>query len=162
LSSLNVVRTMIPTGLWELLKPKWSDPTLCADTMKTLIMAVEHLPSGERPKRVVVISTTGIEEKWNDVPILFRPMYYYLLEVPRGDKRVMENMIRERSGDVFPETITLRPSLLTDEPRTEGKVRLGVEVVGYTISREDTGVAIFNLCGKEDKEFVDKTVCASY
>jgi len=153
---------MIPTGLRELWKPKWSDPTLCADTMKTLLTAVEKLPAAQRPRRLVVISTTGIEEKWNDVPLLFRPMYYYLLEVPHEDKRVMEKMIRERSVDVFPEVITLRPSLLTDGSRTEGNVRSGVDVVGYTISREDTGVVTFNLCEKEGDEFVNKTVCASY
>lgn len=153
---------MIPTGLWELWKPKWSDPTLCADTMKTLLTAVEQLPLAQRPRRLVVISTTGIEEKWNDVPLLFRPMYYYLLEVPHEDKRVMEKMIRERSVDVFPEVITLRPSLLTDGSRTEGNVRIGVDIVGYTISREDTGVVTFNLCAKEGDEFVNKTVCASY
>jgi hypothetical protein len=153
---------MIPTGLWELWKPKWSDPTLCADTMKTLLTAVEQLPPSQRPRRLVVISTTGIEEKWNDVPLLFRPMYYYLLEVPHEDKRVMEKVIRERSVDVFPKVITLRPSLLTDGSRTEGNVRIGVDIVGYTISREDTGVVTFNLCGKEGDEFVNKTVCASY
>jgi len=153
---------MVPTGLWELWKPKWSDPTLCADTMKTLLTAVEQLPPAQRPRRLVVISTTGIEEKWNDVPLLFRPMYYYVLEVPHEDKRVMEKMIRERSVDVFPEVITLRPSLLTDGSRTEGNVRIGVDVVGYTISREDTGVVTFNLCTKEGDEFVNKTVCASY
>jgi hypothetical protein len=153
---------MISTGFWELWKPKWSDPTLCADTMKTLLTAVEQLPLAQRPRRLVVISTTGIEEKWNDVPLLFRPMYYYLLEVPHEDKRVMEKMIRERSVDVFPEVITLRPSLLTDGSRTEGNVRIRVDVVGYTISREDTGVVTFNLCAKEGDEFVNKTVCASY
>jgi hypothetical protein len=89
-------------------------------------------------------------------------MYYYLLEVPHEDKRVMEKMIRERSVDVFPEVVTLRPSLLTDGSRTEGNVRIGVDLVGYTISREDTGVVTFNLCGKEGDEFVNKTVCASY
>ena len=130
--------------------------------MKTLLTAVEQLPLAQRPRRLVVISTTGIEEKWNDVPLLFRPMYYYVLEVPHEDKRVMEKMIRERSVDVFPEVVTLRPSLLTDGSRTEGNVRIGVDLVGYTISREDTGVVTFNLCGKEGDEFVNKTVCASY
>ena len=62
---------MIPTGLWELWKPKWSDPTLCADTMKTLLTAVEQLPAAQRPRRLVVISTTGIEEKRNGMTSRF-------------------------------------------------------------------------------------------
>lgn len=70
-----------------------------------------------------MISTTGIDSEKNDIPLLFRPMYY-LLEVPHEGKKNMEKMIRERSRDVFPETILLRPSLLTDGARIEGQMRV--------------------------------------
>lgn len=152
---------MIPTGIKQFWKPQWSDSTLCADAMRALLSAAKELPPSSRPRRLVVISTTGIDSR-RHVPILFLPMYHYLLQVPHVDKKVMEKLIHERQSDVFPETIILRPSLLTDGSRTEGKVRIGEKVIGYTISREDTGIVTFNLCGKEGDNFVGKAICASY
>jgi len=63
---------------------------------------------------------------------------------------------------VFPESISLRAGLLSDGARTEGKVRVGKDVVRYTISREDVGVISFKLCGTEGDQYVDKTICCSY
>ena len=155
-------QVLIP-GSWSTwLKPSWTDPTLCADAMRTLLEATSQLPTPDRPKRLIVLSTTGADEHKRDVPLLFLPFYHYFLDVPHADKRVMEGLVRERAGDVFPESIILRPSLLTDGARTEGQVRLGEDVVGYTISREDVGVITFKLCGREGDQYVGKAICCSY
>jgi hypothetical protein len=70
--------------------------------MKALPAAAEELPISQQPKRLVVITTTGIDSEKKDVPLLFRPMYYYLLHVPHEDRKIIEKMIKERSKNVFP------------------------------------------------------------
>jgi hypothetical protein len=44
----------------------------------------------------------------------------------------------------------------------EGQARIREDVLAYTISREDTGIVTFNLCGKQGDEFINEAICASY
>ncbi|OOF91937.1 hypothetical protein ASPCADRAFT_133989 [Aspergillus carbonarius ITEM 5010] len=67
--------------------PTLDNPTVCADTMRTILAAARTLPS--KPK-LVVITGTGIHYTTRDVPVLMVPVYHWLLGVPHADKRVME------------------------------------------------------------------------
>lgn len=67
---------MIPTGVMQLWKPKRSDLTLCVDAMHVLLSVANELPSSQRPRRLTVISTTGIDDEKTDIPVLFLPMYH--------------------------------------------------------------------------------------
>jgi hypothetical protein len=97
--------------------------------MKALLTAAEELPKAMRPRRLVVIRTTGIDPERPDVHLLLCPMYRLMLEVPHADKTNKEDIVHNRPADVFPETVLLRPSLLTNGPKTEGIVRIGKDVL---------------------------------
>jgi NAD(P)H-binding len=153
---------LIPGGITSLFKPSWSDPTLCADATRILIQAASELVPTDRPKRIIVISSTGCDEHKRDVPLIFVPFYHYFFDVPHADKRTMERIVRDRPEGVYSEAIILRPSLLTDGGKAEESVRVGEDVMGYTISREDVGIVTFKLCRKEGDQYVGKAICCSY
>jgi NAD(P)-dependent dehydrogenase (short-subunit alcohol dehydrogenase family) len=135
---------------------KWTveDPTVCQKGMDALLKALNQLRTrAEDPAEglplISAISTTGISEHQNDVPLMFRPMYHYMLKVPHADKKVMEDMIQ-----ASPERWALvRPSFLIDGADKEKKrVRVGIEnrkagvekkEVGYVIAREAVGRWIY-------------------
>jgi hypothetical protein len=59
--------------------------------------------------------------------------------------------------------ILSRPSLLTDAARTEeGVVRIGEDVVRYTVFKEEIGAVTCNMCGPAGDKFVNKAICCSY
>lgn len=119
------------------------NPGLCHDTMSVLLKALQDLPVDERPKRLVVVSTTGLDNM-KEVPYLFQPLYHFILHAPHKDKKEMEKLVVEENASV-PDWIIVRPSLLTDGS-LKGKYRADVGISGYTISREDVGHFLLHQC----------------
>ncbi|KAK4515463.1 cysteine protease [Mucor velutinosus] len=119
------------------------NPGLCHDTMSVLLKVLQDLPEDERPKRLVVVSTTGLD-KMKEVPYLLQPLYHLVLHAPHQDKKEMEKLVVDENKSV-PDWIIVRPSLLTDGA-LKGKYRADVGISGYTISREDVGHFLLNQC----------------
>ncbi|KAI8086920.1 NADH(P)-binding-domain-containing protein [Gilbertella persicaria] len=69
---------------------KMVSPGLCYDSMKVLLDVLKEMD--QRPKRLVVVSTTGLDGM-KEVPYLFWPMYRYLLHDPHMDKAKMEELV---------------------------------------------------------------------
>ncbi|KAJ0413941.1 hypothetical protein BJY00DRAFT_319300 [Aspergillus carlsbadensis] len=88
------------------------DPNVCEKGMETLLAAlgVLRIEWGVQGSPLLcVVSTTGISDK-RDIPLVFYPLYHFLLAVPHRHKRAMEGRIvagRERF-------VRVRPSLLWD------------------------------------------------
>lgn len=61
------------------LKPTLDQPTVCQDSMKTVVAAVEELRTGTKgyAPYVVAISTTGVDDAADDVPWLLHPLYHW-------------------------------------------------------------------------------------
>lgn len=137
------------------LSPTLDNPTICQDTMRTIITAVDEINSSsnsgnteQRKPLLIALSTTGISDIQRDLPIAMIPMYHWMLRVPHEDKRVMEKVIVDNDKNVLGGYVIVRPSLLTDGASVGdlSKIRVGVETspaVGYTISREDVGRWVF-------------------
>ena len=138
--------------------PTWSnwDPTVCQDSARTIIAALDTLkvPAGTQRPFLVVISTTGITSGPRDVPLAFTLLYHAVLAVPhRGmfplsqfhpqphfrsselmrvppakDKRAMEELIvvADKEGNKISGFCFVRPSLLIDWSNP-GTVRVGTE-----------------------------------
>jgi nucleoside-diphosphate-sugar epimerase len=147
------------------LRPTLDDPSICADATAAVLASLAALQAAARPQDrrmplFVVISSTGISDFGRDIPLAMVPLYHWMLPVPHADKKAMERLLVAESakpaggvgvaGRVIEGFVAVRPSLLTDGPATEGRVRVGVEEgkvdkrgVGYTISRADVGKWIF-------------------
>lgn len=129
---------------------KLPDPEVCQKGMKAVLQALEGLRTeGVQGKPLIsVVSTTGLTDK-RDFPLLFYPLYHWLLATPHADKRAMEEILA-KSPERY---VIIRPSLLVDNDNKESKVRVGVEdiktgeveekEVGYTISRGAIGRWMF-------------------
>lgn len=132
--------------------------TVCHDTMAIILKVLADLDETERPKRIVVVSSTGLESM-QDVPYLLRP-FYSLLHVPHKDKKNLERLLQAENTHV-PEWIIVRASLLTDGQLT-GKYRAAEsDVSGYTISRQDVGHFLLFQC-IEPTTWVNKKVVVTY
>ncbi|KAK7511879.1 uncharacterized protein IWZ02DRAFT_98626 [Phyllosticta citriasiana] len=140
------------------LKPTLDDPTICQDATRTIFDAIRRL-GGPRPQ-LVVLSTTGISNTGRDIPIAMMPLYHWLLAVPHKDKKVMEDMIvaetrKPEAERAIDSAIIIRPSLLTNGPTTSmDKIRVGSDKepqIGYTISRDDVGLWLFESAVKPGK-----------
>lgn len=142
-----VVVDLIVSGIGMILE--WNaDSKVCREAARSFIAALKELNPPKKP-RMLAISTTGLTEKARDVPIAFTFLYHVLLKAPHEDKRAMEKLIVEATGDdVFASFIIARASLLMNgEAQGREKVRVGTEdkpAVGYTIRRADVGQFIFD------------------
>ena len=142
------------------LRPTLDDPTICQDTVSTVLTALRALRAGSRfnSKKPImaVISTTGISDYGRDIPLAMVPLYYWLLPVPHRDKKRMEKMlveeVKDAASSVLQGFIAVRPSLLTKgtsvgseaiRAAVESEGKVAKAAVGYTISREDVGGWIF-------------------
>ncbi|KAI8637574.1 hypothetical protein BD408DRAFT_424278 [Parasitella parasitica] len=119
------------------------NPGLCHDTMALLLQVLQALPQNERPKRLVAVSTTGLDNMI-EVPYLFYPLYRFVLHAPHQDKKELEKLVVAKNSSV-PDWIIIRPSLLTDG-NLRGKYKSDVGISGYTISRQDVGHFLLNQC----------------
>ncbi|KAK3491991.1 hypothetical protein B0T13DRAFT_478336 [Neurospora crassa] len=123
---------------------------------------------------IITLSAAGASTVHRDYPLPLYPLYALLLREPLKDKRAMENVFVE--SDEKTRWTVVRPSMLTDGPEFGlEKVRIGVEdlqsqklegekVVGYTISREDTGVWIFErlVVGDDGEKYLGKALTVTY
>lgn len=148
--------TTCPPGL------KLDNPTICESVTRNIFSALSSMQNGhEKKPYFACVSTTGINQPHRrDVPIAFLPMYDILLPIPHKDKRAMEAMVvselkkssEKRAIDSY---LIVRPSLLTDGAYTTmSKIRVGNDVkpaVGYTISRNDVGLWIYETIIKGGK-----------
>ncbi|KAK4699895.1 hypothetical protein P7C70_g6360, partial [Phenoliferia sp. Uapishka_3] len=121
------------------------DPTVCADSMKTLLSAIKSL-SFSTPPSLCFISTTGLNSATRDVPYLLKPVYA-CLKVPHIDKKNMETLV-VATGDTLKGYVIVRPTLLSDgAERGAGKLKVGYGAgspeIGYLVSRKDVGAWIF-------------------
>lgn len=121
---------------------KMTIPGLCHDAMSIVLKVLDELDESERPKRMVVVSSTGLD-KMKEVPYLLRPVYL-MLHAPHKDKEELEKLVQFENKHV-PDWIIVRPSLLTDG-ELFGKYNSGVGISGYTISRSDVGHFLLNEC----------------
>ncbi|GAA5801483.1 hypothetical protein EDC94DRAFT_327175 [Helicostylum pulchrum] len=117
-------------------------PGLCRDTMTVILQVIEQLAEEERPKRLIAVSSTGLNDM-SEVPLLFRPIYKLLLHEPHQDKKELERLVSDNS--FISNWILVRPSLLTDG-KLEEKYRADEGISGYTISRLDVGHFLLNQC----------------
>ena len=147
---------------------KTVDSTICTTATSTILGVLQNLKPAKKPL-LVIISTTGISKGPRDVPVLFVPLYHGLLAVPHKDKRLMKDAIAsaEAHGEAIRGAIIIRPTLLANGPaKGKGKVRIGTEdrpAVGYTISREDVGLWLFEevVSGERDR-WVGQKVSLTY
>lgn len=126
----NVVADMILSGVGGVpvfkpnpLRPTLDDPTICQDTVSTILKALRDLHSDpasssysssssspsqqdkqnkeeEKKKKkkkptLVVISTTGISDSGRDIPLAMIPLYHWSLPIPHKDKKMMEKLLVE-------------------------------------------------------------------
>jgi hypothetical protein len=143
-----------PTLQWSLPKPvTLTDPTICQDAGATILEALKEIHSDRKPF-LFNVSTTGISSAGcpRNVPLLFYPMYHWLLAVPHADKKVLEQNLSAHMN--LPESeralrgfVNIRPSMLVDGKGSGVEsVREGSDqspAVGYTISRQDVGKWMF-------------------
>lgn len=176
----NVVADLILSGVGGVpvfkpnpLRPTLDDPTICQDTVSTILKALrdlhsdpddyssQHKKKEEKKKKkptLVVISTTGISDSGRDVPLAMLPLYHWLLPIPHKDKKMMERLLVEEikghddASSAIENFVAVRPSLLTDGRALGfGAIRAGIDrkgkldnsAIGYTISRADVGGWIF-------------------
>ncbi|KAI7899566.1 uncharacterized protein BX663DRAFT_520496 [Cokeromyces recurvatus] len=142
----------------DLKSGKMVSPGLCHDTMTVLIRVLDHLDENERPKRLVVVSTTGLDGM-KEVPYLFRPLYYFLLHEPHQDKQRLEDLVEHKNKSIH-DWIIVRPSLLTNG-KLVGDYKANVGISGYTISRQDVGHFLINHC-IEPTTWLKKKVVVTY
>ncbi|GKZ21782.1 hypothetical protein AbraIFM66951_008753 [Aspergillus brasiliensis] len=134
------------------IKATLDNPTICQDGIRTILSAARSC--AQKP-RIVIISTTGLSDT-RDVPLMMMPLYHWLLKVPHEDKKVMEDLVEaemqqkpagEEEEPAIDGYLMVRPSLLTNgEGSGLSKIRTGTDqnpAVGYTISRRDVGLWIF-------------------
>ncbi|KAJ9196366.1 hypothetical protein DTO166G4_528 [Paecilomyces variotii] len=142
------------------LKPTLDNPTICQDAVSTIISALNSL-AGPKPT-LVALSTTGISDKKRDLPVAMMPMYHWMLKVPHKDKKVMEAAIlkevaKPEGERAISDYVIVRPSLLTDGPSIgTDKIKAGTEekpAVGYTITRDDVGLWVFEKLIKENHSY---------
>lgn len=153
------------------------NPNICADATKALITAIKELQKsnpGQAAPLLTLISTTGISDGKNDVPVYNCPLYQYFLSAPHEDKCKMEKLARESMKDCpapFKGVVCLQPSLLLkDHTISSGKgwqaVRVGVEgdpAVGIGTARADVGHWIFEeIVRKGGDKRVNEMVTLTY
>ncbi|KAI4863936.1 NAD(P)-binding protein [Hypoxylon rubiginosum] len=145
------------------------DPEVCEKGAATLVEAIAKVRRQQQEEnsnpaaaawkpRVVVVSSTGLARAGRDYPLAMMPMYKFMLKVPHKDKVLMEKAVVDGSSSSSSSGYTytiVRPSLLVDDAAPEREVRVGIDddyVVGYTISRDDTGRWIYENLLVRDEE----------
>lgn len=164
----NIVADMVISGVGGMpvfkpnpLRPTLDDPTICQDTVSTILSALRDLNTnstaqGKKKPTLVAISSTGISDHNRDVPLAMLPLYHLMLPIPHKDKKLMEKLLMEEvkngASSAIENFVAVRPSFLTNGRAVGfGAIRAGVDspgkfdtsAIGYTISRADVGGWIF-------------------
>ncbi|KAG0318748.1 hypothetical protein BGZ99_005474, partial [Dissophora globulifera] len=138
------------------------NPDVCAITAKNIMQALREIyaeqPSTAQHKpSIAVISTTGVSDVREDVPVGFQFLYHVLLADPHKDKKEMERLVTVNSTDldaskrVLRGVIVVRPSLLMGDQNVKKgrgweRLKVGQEekpAIGYTVHRADVGEWIY-------------------
>lgn len=151
------------------LKEAFSEIRLCGDAASNILAALQQLRLARKPL-FVAVSTTGITSGPRDVPLAFMPMYHVLLANPHKDKKRMEETMvehAESANSAISGYVVVRASLLMNGKALGGsKIRVGTEqkpAVGYTISRDDVGLWIFeNLVQGDGHRFAGQKLSITY
>lgn len=160
---------------WSIISPvNLTDPTICQTAGATLLQALTELKPTKKPL-LINVSTTGIWPKGmpSDLPLLYRPLYPWLLHVPHEDKRVWEQILAEHMQRPEAERgvqnfVHIKPSLLADgDGKGLDAVRQGIDedpAVGYWIQRGDVGVFVFERLIKEGvkESWLNKSLSLTY
>lgn len=144
------------------------DVHICEKAANTLISALQEIygsnPSLAQTKpKLTFVSTTGISNGPEDVPLGMQTFYHKGLAVPHKDKKEMEALYRAQmpaGGNpdaVFSGVIGMRPALLSggtdaDEGVGHEKLKAGTEpkpaVGAWMVSRADVGAWMwYNVVG---------------
>lgn len=163
---VDIVISSIGMAFKGALSLAWNDQSICEDATNTILHALSELEAEANPPslaggpEMVLLSTTGISEKSRDIPIAMVPLYRWMLHVPHEDKKNMEKLMHHGEGRAR-NWVLVRPSFLVDgESKGMEKIRVSTETpsasakdqekesvaIGYTISREDVGLWIFEEC----------------
>ncbi|KAK5054033.1 hypothetical protein LTR84_001995 [Exophiala bonariae] len=159
------------------------DPHICEEGMKTLVTALRSCitnkiplgPLGIRPV-LITISTISMSSR-RDLPYLYYPLEYWLVNIPRKDKKALEDVIWStvlEDDSPFGDFAMVRPPLLRggaalgpekvragwvwpDQLRQE-KIAQGEKeagpAIGWSIAKADVGRWIFdNLIMGNDSSF---------
>lgn len=104
-----------------------------------------------RPTRIVVVSSLGVGESKDQVPLAFKMLMKTVLKKPMEDKERQEAIVKASGLD----WTIVRPGGLTDGPAT-GKYRAGLDpkIVAGQVSRAD--VAAFVLQQLTDDTYLHK------
>ncbi|KAF2490275.1 hypothetical protein BU16DRAFT_621922 [Lophium mytilinum] len=154
----------------SLRKPVGIDnPHICETGVTTILAALASLAnegisttaSGSKPLLVAISTPGGCQSGQRDLPILYWPVFYWLLAEPYTDKKAMERVIYSaaKKGNSIGDFVIIRPTILMDGPaRGLGKVRAGwvwgirgVEgrekelgpTMGWAVGKTDVGEWIF-------------------
>ncbi|KAM0701208.1 hypothetical protein Q7P35_011569 [Cladosporium inversicolor] len=140
------------------------DSTLVRDASQTILAALStNIPAQDKPL-LINITTTGIPPPGapRDVPLLYLPLYRWLLHHPHVDKGEMEANLRAVMSKSESERpirgfVNVKPTLLTDGAgKGWEKIRSGQEgrpALGYFVARKDVGEWVFErLVTREVKE----------
>lgn len=149
------------------------DPHICEEGMKTLIAALrlciaDNIPLGPLGRRpmLITISTVSMSTR-RDLHYLFYIIEYWLVTIPRKDKKELEKVIFStvlRDDSPFGGFAMVRPPLLTDgaalgqdkvragwvwpDEQREEKIAMGQEeagpAMGWSIAKADVGRRIFD------------------
>ncbi|KAI1378467.1 NAD(P)-binding protein [Hypoxylon crocopeplum] len=137
-------------GVFVFSRMTLDDPHVCENGITALHEAIAKVREqcGEEgwTPRVVVLSTCGLSTAGRDYPLATLPIYKIMLKVPHVDKRAMEKAVVEGEKRLGYTYTIVRPSLLSDDAAPQKEIRVGVDddfVVGYAISRDDTGRWIY-------------------
>ena len=149
----------------------FENPEVCRQATETIQSALREVytetPALKDTKPFLsFISTTGISDGPEDVPMGFRSLYHVLLATPHADKRRMEgaitsNMNGQEEDRLYRGFTGIRPSFLVGDGNIKSAakgwkaLKVGTEknpAVGYTICRSDVGQWIFEETVKKDGE----------
>lgn len=143
-----------------------TDSNICGDAIDCILSVTAHSALTRQPL-LVVISGNGVRNDGpRDYPLMLSPLYRWLLTDIYDDKRCMEaSLTKTRPAGGF---VIVRASLLTDgaskglEMIREGTMQQ--PVLGYSISRGDVGLWIFeNLARQQEPPaFLNDEVSITY
>lgn len=118
-------------------------PDLCTRSMLNLIRTVPAEQMKPTPPRLIVVTSNGLDRTGHAaLPLVYKPMYSFLLKGPHADKIGLERVTEHASGRVwlvdaeqvgeqilpvgwaagagergrFQDVLVVRPALLTDGP----------------------------------------------
>ncbi|KAF2163284.1 hypothetical protein M409DRAFT_26326 [Zasmidium cellare ATCC 36951] len=157
----------VPTPQFSLMRPlTMTDPNIWGDAIDCILSVMAHSTLTKHPL-LVVISGNGVRNDGpRDYPLMLTPLYRWLLTDIYDDKRRMEaSLTKTRPAGGF---VIVRASPLTDGTSKGLEViqkgTMQQPVLGYSISRDDVGLWIFeNLVRQQEPSaFLNDEISITY